>query len=348
MNSYAFPGDIDERIMEIGSKPFIYMRTDEFSKINLESEQMLLDLIHCKNGRTIVYTGSGTGAMSAVVENYVSTKKRAFVIDGGSFGHRWYSLCQYYKVDAVDYIVPFAQDVNYEDMEKSLAESGADVLLCQHHETSTGQLFNLNAISEICKRHCVSLVVDVISSFLAEPLNMDELGIDICVTSTQKGLNIPPGLSILFFSAHLKDYTYNHLGYYWDFNDNLDNLRRGQTPFSPATILYLQLHARLLQLKDEGGEDKNIADIHHRAKVFRAYCKKYGWDIPAQCPSAAITGFQTSDTAERRIFKGLIEAYDTYIMPCGKPGFYRVSHMGLQTDEELRLLAERIHEFEKQ
>ena len=78
------------------------------------------------------------------------------------------------------------------------------------------------------------------------------------------------------------------------------------------------------------------------------YCKKYGWDIPAQCPSAAITGFQTSDTAERRIFKGLIEAYDTYIMPCGKPGFYRVSHMGLQTDEELRLLAERIHEFEKQ
>ena len=80
MNSYAFPGDIDERIMEIGSKPFIYMRTDEFSKINLESEQMLLDLIHCKNGRTIVYTGSGTGAMSAVVENYVSTKKRAFVL----------------------------------------------------------------------------------------------------------------------------------------------------------------------------------------------------------------------------------------------------------------------------
>ena len=348
MRSYVFPGDIDEQIMKIGSEPFMYMRTDAFSKINLESEQILLDLIHCKNGKTIIYTGSGTGAMSAIVENYVSTKKKAFVIDGGSFGHRWFSLCQYYKIDAVDYVVPFAKDIDYKDMEAQLAGSGADVFLCQHHETSTGQLFNLQRISEICHRLGVSLVVDVISSFLAEPLNMDELGIDICVTSTQKGLNIPPGLSVLFFSARLKDYSFNHLGYYWDFDDNFDNLRRGQTPFSPATILYLQLHARLLQLKAEGGENKNIADVRHRAEVFRSYCKQYGWEISAECPSVAITGFQTSDTAERRIFKGLMEKYDTYIMPGGKPGFYRVSHMGLQSDEDLRLLAERINEFEKQ
>ncbi len=346
MKSYVFPGDIDEQIMKIGSEPFLYMRTDAFSIINLESEQMLLDLIHCKDGKTIIYTGSGTGAMSGVVENYVTTKKKAFVIDGGSFGHRWFLLCQYYKVDVVDYVVPFAKDIDYEDMEKTLVESGADVFLCQHHETSTGQLFDMDKISAICHRHNVSLVVDVISSFLAEPLNMDEWGIDICITSTQKGLNIPPGLSVLFFSSRLKGYAYNHLGYYWDFDENFDNLRRGQTPFSPATILFLQLHARLKQLKAEGGENKNIADIKHRAEVFRKYCKQYGWDVPADCPSSAITGFQTTDTAERRIFKGLMEKYNTYIMPGGKPGFYRVSHMGLQSDEDLRLLAERIHEFE--
>jgi len=348
MKSFVFPGDIDEQIMKIGSEPFMYMRTDAFSKINLESEQMMLDLIHCKNGKTIIYTGSGTGAMSAVVENYVSTKKKAFVIDGGSFGHRWFSLCKYYNIDVEDYVVPFAKDIIYEDMEKTLVSSKADIFLCQHHETSTGQLFNLKKISEICHRHQVSLVVDVISTFLAEPLNMDELGIDICITSTQKGLNIPPGLSVLFFSANLKGYQYNHNGYYWDFDDNFDNLRRGQTPFSPATILYLQLNARLKQLISEGGENKNIEDVKHRAQVFRKYCSHYGWDIPAECPSYAITGFQTLDTTERKIFKGLMEKYDTYIMPGGKPGFYRVSHMGLQSDEDLRMLAERIHELEQQ
>ena len=347
MQSYVFPGNIDESIMAIGAQPFMYMRTDAFSKINKESEHILLDLIHCTGGRTIIYTGSGTGAMSAVVENYCTTKKKAIVIDGGSFGHRWFQLCEYYDVPAVHYQVPFAKDIDYVDLEETISKERPEVLLCQHHETSTGQLFNLKEISRICHKYNVSLVVDVISTFLAEPLSMDEYDIDICITSTQKGLNIPPGLSVLFFSKNLNDYKFNHKGYYWDFDDNFSNLRRGQTPFSPATILYLQLNARLKQLKAEGGEQKNINEVKHRALYFRALCKKYGWEVPAENPSMAVTGFQTMDTAERIVFKGLIDKYDTYIMPGSVPGFYRVSHMGLQSDEELNKLAERIHEFEK-
>lgn len=345
MQSYVFPGNVDESIMAIGAQPFMYMRTDAFSEINKESEHLLLDLIHCTGGRTIIYTGSGTGAMSAVVENYCTTKKKAFVIDGGSFGHRWFQLCAYYGVPVVNYSVPFAKDIDYIDLETTIAIEQPDVFLCQHHETSTGQLFNLKEISRICHKYNVSLVVDVISTFLAEPLSMDDYDIDICITSTQKGLNIPPGLSVLFFSRNLNDYKFNHKGYYWDFDDNFSNLKRGQTPFSPATILYLQLHARLKQLQAEGGEYKNIAEVKHRALYFRELCKKYGWDVPAENPSMAITGFQTRDTVDRRVFKGLIKKYDTYIMPGYVPGFYRVSHMGLQTDEELNQLAEHIEEF---
>ena len=346
MKSYVFPGDIDEEIMRIGSRPFLYMRTDAFSEINRQSEQLLLKLIHCTGGRTVIYTGSGTGAMSAVVENYCTTKRKAFVIDGGSFGHRWYQLCGYYGVSAVDYLVPFARNIDYADLEKRVAEEQPDVFLCQHHETSTGQLFDLKEISRICHKYGVSLVVDVISSFFAEELSMDELDIDICVTSTQKGLNIPPGLSILFLNKKLEGYKFAHKGYYWDFEDNLANLKRGQTPFSPATIIYLQLNARLRQIDEAGGEMSNISDVRHRASFFRGLCTEYGWNIPAENPSSAVTGFQTGDDSERRIFNGLIQKYDTYIMPGSVAGFYRVSHMGLQSDEELALLAQRIREFE--
>ncbi|MBR4351642.1 MAG: alanine--glyoxylate aminotransferase family protein [Bacteroidales bacterium] len=347
MQSYVFPGNIDPTIAAIGAEPFMYMRTDAFSQINKESERMLLDLIHCPGGRTIIYTGSGTGAMSAVVENYVSSKRKAFVIDGGSFGHRWFQLCEYYGVPVYDFKVPFAKEIDYMLLEHTVAAEKPDVFLCQHHETSSGQLFDLEKISTICHRYGISLVVDVISTFLAEPLDMGALDIDICITSTQKGLNIPPGLSILFFSPKLDGYAFNHKGYYWDFDDNFANLKRGQTPFSPATILFLQLHARLGQLMEEGGENKNIADVRHRALHFRALCQQYGWAVPAETPSYAITGFQTKDTAERIIFKGLIDKYDTYIMPGGVPGFYRVSHMGLQSDENLDRLAAAIHEFEQ-
>ena len=346
MKSYVFPGNLDPQIQRMGADPIPYMRTDMFSQVNKESEAILLDLIHCKDGKTIIYTGSGTGAMSAVVENYVSTKKKALVIDGGSFGHRWYQLCEYYQVPAVDYIVPFAKDINYEDLEQTVASEKPEVLLCQHHETSTGQMFNLQKLSGICQKHHVSLVVDVISSFLAEELDMDALGIDICVTSTQKGLNIPPGLSILFFSHRLENYPFAHKGYYWDFEDNFNNLKRGQTPFSPATLIFLQLHARLKQLQAEGGVQANIDQIRHRAGIFRQECARYGWEVMAEVPSSAITGFQTHEKTSRAIFNGLMEKYDTYIMPGSRPGFYRVSHMGLQSDEDLIELAAHIHELE--
>lgn len=345
MNSYVFPGNIDEQIMEIGAKPFMYMRTDEFSQINKESEQMLLQLFHCSEGKTIIYTGSGTGAMGGIVENYVSTKGKALVIDGGSFGHRWWELCGYYGVTATRFEVPFAKDINYSLLDSTVESEKPAVLLCQHHETSTGELFNIKEIARICHKYGVSLVVDVISSFLAEPLSMDELGIDMCVCSSQKGLNIPPGLSLIVISKKLEDYPFAHKGYYWDFGTNLSNLKRGQTPFSPATILYLQLHARLKQIMAEGGEDANIQRVRHSCEVFRGLCAKYGWAVPAELPSCAVTGFQTADK-ERRVFHGLIEKYNTYIMPGSVPGFYRVSHMGLSSDEDLRLLAERIHEFE--
>lgn len=347
MQSFVFPGNIDPRIMEIGSKPFIYMRTDRFSDIIKETEKMLLDLIHCTNGRTIIYTGSGTGAMSSVVENYVTTKRKAFIIDGGSFGHRWYDMCNYYKVPVYRYEVPFAKDINYEDLESVIKNERPNVLLCQHHETSSGQLFNLKEICHICRKYDVSVVVDAISSFLAEPLSMDELNIDICITSTQKGLNIPPGLSVIFLNKKLYEYSYNHCGYYWDFENNLKNLKRGQTPFSPATILYLQLYTRLKQLIAEGGVEKNIKDIQHRANLFRELCKKNQWQILAERPSYAITGVQTNEINDRAIFNKLIDKYDTYIMPSSQCGFYRVSHMGLQTDDEIISLAERMYQLEK-
>lgn len=343
MESFVFPGNIEPEISLIGSQPIPYMRTEAFSAIVKSSEQMLLHLIGCPNGKVIFYTASGTGAMDAVVANYVSRYKRIFIISGGSFGDRWRNICDYYNLPSTLYKIPFAKDINYENLEKEVALKRPEVFLCQHHETSTGQLFDLEKISAICKKYNTSLVVDVISSFLADPLNMVEHGIDICITSSQKGLNIAPGLSFVILSDKLSSVTFNANGYYFDFKENLKNLQRGQTPYSPATTLFLQLHERLKR-DVECGVDAIISTVRKRALYFRNLCKKYGWEVPAESPSNCITGFYVNGNGDI-LFEKMMEK-GIYIMPGGTPGYFRVSHLGIQDEKSLSTLAETIHQVE--
>lgn len=343
MESFVFPGNIEPEISLIGSQPIPYMRTETFSAIVKSSEQMLLHLIGCPNGKVIFYTASGTGAMDAVVANYVSRYKRIFIISGGSFGDRWRNICDYYNLPSTLYKIPFAKDINYENLEKEVALKRPEVFLCQHHETSTGQLFDLEKISAICKKYNTSLVVDVISSFLADPLNMVEHGIDICITSSQKGLNIAPGLSFVILSDKLSSVTFNANGYYFDFKENLKNLQRGQTPYSPATTLFLQLHERLKR-DVECGVDAIISTVRKRALYFRNLCKKYGWEVPAESPSNCITGFYVNGNGDI-LFEKMMEK-GIYIMPGGTPGYFRVSHLGIQDEKSLSTLAETIHQVE--
>lgn len=343
MRSYVFPGNIEDSILQIGGKPFPYMRTEQFSELVKDSEKMLLDLMHCPSGRVIFYTASGTGAMDAVVANYVSQCKKAFIIAGGSFGYRWKSLCEYYHCPNEVFAVPFAQDIDYAQLEEAVAASRPDVFLCQHHETSTGQLYNIERISEICKKYGVSLVVDAISSFLSDELDMEVLGIDICITSSQKGLNIAPGLSFLFLSPKILETTFAHRSYYFDFAENLKNLERGQTPYSPATTIFLQLYARL-KIDISLGVQQIIASVRSRALYFRSLCKQNGWEMPVEVPSNCITGFFVRKNGDI-LFKELLKQ-DIYIMPGGTPGYFRVSHLGVQTTEDLDDLANRIKDIE--
>ncbi len=343
MKSYVFPGNIEDSILQIGGKPFPYMRTEQFSELVKDSEKMLLDLMHCPGGRVIFYTASGTGAMDAVVANYVSQFKKAFIIAGGSFGYRWKSLCEYYHCPNEVFEVPFALDIDYVLLEEAVAASRPDVFLCQHHETSTGQLYNMERVSEVCKKYGVSLVVDAISSFLSDELDMEELGIDICITSSQKGLNIAPGLSFLFLSPQILETVFAHKSYYFDFAENLKNLERGQTPYSPATTIFLQLHARL-KMDISLGVRQIIASVRARALYFRELCKQNCWEMPVEVPSNCITGFFVRRNGDI-LFRELLKQ-DIYIMPGGTPGYFRVSHLGVQTTEDLDDLANRIKDIE--
>ena len=344
MKSYVFPGNLSEETLKIGKQQIPYMRTTYFSSIMLDSEARLLRLLNNPKGRILFYTASGTGAMDSVVRNFVSAQSKALILVGGSFGQRWKDLCDYYKVENTIFKVPFAKDANYNALEEQIIKNKPKVMLCQHHETSSGQVFDLKRIGQICKKYEVILVADVVSSFLTEHLDMKEMNIDICLTSSQKGLDIPPGISLVAISERALSLPKVSLSYYFDFDNNLKNLERGQTPFSPATTIFLQLHQRLEEIEQIGLENI-ISKNREKALYFRSLCKKYNWEMPCENPANCITSFFVKQNGNK-VFEELQEK-GIYIMPNGSnPNFFRVSHTGIQDHKDLDELANNIYKIE--
>ena len=336
--TFAFPGLIEKEILDIGAGQIPYMRTDEFSELVLESEQLLLNQIGCNAGRVIVYTASGTAAMESAVVNYASKFNKILAINGGTFGKRWKELCDYHDIACDEFKVDFGSDINYEQLENCLVKNKHQILLCQHHETSSGQFYNMDHISDICKRNGISLVVDAISSFLSDPFNMSKWDIDLTILSSQKGLNLPPGLSFLVISKKAIEMGFKNKNFYLDIFDNLNNLERGQTPFSPATSLFLQLNYRLKKIQEIGIE-KVLDQVNTNAIYFREQCNLHNWTLSAESHSSCITGFYVN--SGRKICDELTKE-KIYVMPSGKKDLLRISHIGLQNKEILNSLIKKI------
>lgn len=343
MISFAFPGEISSAACQTAAQQVPYMRTSEFSVVVKQLEGRFLSLIGGDGGRMVLLTASGTGAMDAVAANYLSTLGRedapVMIVDGGGFGKRWKTLCRYYNIPFCGFDVPFGKDADYDRLEEAIVRTNASALVTEHDETSSGQLFDVARMGDICRRTGASLVVDAISSFLADPLDMAEMNIDICITSSQKGLNVHPGVALVAIAPKLADYPWNHLSYYFDFEENLHNLTRGQTPYSPATMIILQI-AEALQTIEAEGLDHHIITVAQRAAKFRQGILSLGLEMPVKVKSNAVTGFMVPDAVASTLFRDLIDR-GFWIMPGGNPNYFRVSHLGeADTDTLIAALTE--------
>ena len=345
MKSFVFPGNIEQDILAIAAQQVPYMRTQWFSDLVIESESMLLELIDCPNGRVIPYTASGTAAMESCVTEFVGRCRKALVLNGGTFGARWGELCHYHDISYDEFRVEFGKAPDWDSFEKTVACGGYDVLLMQHHETSSGYLFDLEKISGFCRANGIYLVVDAISSFLADFFSMTEHCVDIALISSQKGLNLPPGLSYVILSEKIvNNNNFGGESYYLDWENNLLNLQRGQTPFSPATHLFMQACERLRRIKVVGVE-RTIEAVRQKAVAFRDACRACGWSLSADQMSNCLTGvyfpFPVRPLVEYLMKKRI------YVMPCGRDNMIRVAHLGASTIADHEDLIEEIVKWQR-
>lgn len=343
INFTVGPVQSPEEVLYIGAQQVPYFRTTEFSTIMFENEQMMRRLAKApEDARVVFVTGSGTASMEAAVMNTLTIADRVLVVNGGSFGSRFVELLMLHGIPFDEIRLPAGKALK-QSMLEPYEEKGYTAFLINVHETSTGVHYDMNLVSQFCKRNNLFLIVDAISSFLADEFRMKEWGVDIMLTGSQKALACPPGISIIVLSqeavARVEHTSCQCM--YLDIKNALKNGDRGQTPFTPAVGIILQIHNRLRMILKNGGVEKETARIMEVAKDFREKIRDLPLEIVSESLSNAVTPLHPLNVSAYSVFMILKDDYGIWVCPNGgelRNSTFRVGHIGALTKDDNNIL----------
>jgi Serine-pyruvate aminotransferase/archaeal aspartate aminotransferase len=346
------PVEMYPEILEIGANQLPYFRTDDFSIINSRiDENMKKCMFTDQSSKTALLTASGTAAMEAAVISIFSQKDKILIIVGGGFGRRFVEICETYHFQYVILELLQGQTLTCEDLEPYKNQDITGILI-NIHETSTGVLFDGKLIGEFSKKIGATLVVDAISSFLADEYKMDEWGIDATIISSQKALALPPGMAAVVVNYRTFEKIKNNksYGYYLDLNTYFVDMERGQTPYTTAVGITLQMDARLLEICKLGVEN-TILQTEKLAQDFRNKIRKLPFEIPSQRLSNAVTPLKPQNgVSAYDIFQNLKKEYHFIVCPSGgkmKESLIRIGHLGNLKIEHNNTLIEALEDMKK-
>ena len=333
----------------VRDKGFVHFRTNEYSEIVKDCLKRLSTLLGNSVENSLIYlAASGTAAMEATVENCVFEDDKVLVINGGAFGHRFCELLEYHykNFDSID--INWNEELREKHL-KPYENKGYTMLFVNLHETFTGQLYNIQMLSDFCKRNNMMLVVDAISAFMADEYDMEKYGIDLTIISSQKGLCLSPGMSFVSFSQRMLDKVAKSgltSSKYFDFKDYLINIPRGQTPYTPPVCVMYELQDMLNLIEIEGGKQVRLNYIKEKCDYFRKRVQELGLKIPNYPLSNMLTPVEFPDDINAYdIIQTLKDKFRIFVNPCGgdlATKLLRVSHIGNTTVEDIDYLLEKL------
>ena len=351
INFTVGPVMASEEILAVAAEQVPYFRTSEFSEIMLENEKYMLKFSKAgRNARAVFMTCSSTGSMEAVVMNCFTKEDKLLVINGGSFGERFVSLCEIHDIPYVPLKLDPGQKLSKEKLYEYDGQNFTG-LLVNVDETSTGVLYDTEMLGEFCKRNQLFFVCDCVSSFLADPFDMEKVKADIMITGSQKVLACPPGVSIIVLSENAVERV-NSLktkSMYFNLQSMLKDQERGQTPFTPAVGILLQINARLKEIERCGGVDKEVERVSLQAKDFREKVKDLPFELVSESPANAVTPLHPISGNAYEIVLRLKDEYGIWICPNGgemKERIFRVGHIGALSHEDNSILVKAFQDLQ--
>lgn len=267
------------RAMEV---PLEDHRAPDFPEFTLPLLADLKTIFRTTSGRVFVFPGSGTGGWEAAISNTLSTGDRVLTSSFGQFSSLWVAMCREFGLDVVNCDVTWGEGVPLDQYHAALEADTAHqikaVLVC-HNETATGVTSDVGAVRRILDDlgHPALLFVDGVSSVGSLDFRMDEWGVDVAVSGSQKGFMMPTGLAIVGVSQKALGACAgsNLPSSYFNFHDMLKMNEQGYFPYTPAATLLRGLRASIDMLTDEGLS--NVVARHRRlANGVRAAIDAWG------------------------------------------------------------------------
>lgn len=270
------PIEVREDVLNKMSTPMIGHRSKEASNLQRDISEKLKKLFYTEN-EILLSTSSGSGFMEGCVRCF--TKKRAAIFSIGSFGDRWFEMAESNSVEADLFSSELGNITTPEMVEEALSTGKYDLVTITHNETSTGIMNPIEEISNVVKKYPdVIFCVDTVSSAGGAKIETDKLGIDVCITSSQKALGLPPGLAISTVSERAieKARTVKNRGLYFDYVQLYDTVKKKdyQYPSTPNLSLMFALDYQLDRILEEGLENR-FERHREMAEYTRNWAKQY-------------------------------------------------------------------------
>jgi len=272
------PGPVEVRadVLQKMATPMIGHRSKDASALQRDVSQMAQRVFYTHN-EILLSTSSGSGLMEGAIRS--CTRKRAAVFSIGAFGDRWFKMAQSNNVPADKFAVPQGQATLPEQVADVLKTGQYDLITITHNETSSGVMCPAAEIADVMRNYPdVIWCMDAVSSMGGVKIDVDALGVDVCITSSQKCFGLPPGLSLCSISekaiAAARQVPFR--GTYFDLVELYDYLKKKdyQYPSTPSLSHMYALQYQLNRILAEGLENR-FARHRQMAERVRTWAKTY-------------------------------------------------------------------------
>lgn len=274
------PVYVPERILAEMAKPNDTHRSEPYSEIHQLVEEGLKKLLFTSN-TILISTSSATGLMEACVRNLVKEDEKALFFSIGAFGDRWYNIGVNNGKLAVKEGVEWGKPITPEVAQEALSKDKYAVVFIQANETSTGVYNPINEIVPVLKDSGALVCVDATSSMAGIKIEVDKLGIDVCLASVQKAFTIPPGLAVCSISSAAieKVPQVKNRGFYFDFLGLLKSNEKHQTPTTPPIPQIRALAAQLDYILNHEGLENRFQRHERLGKRTRMWARNVNFEM---------------------------------------------------------------------